>query len=223
MSLKNAILSELDKLIAEGQRLDGSYQIVDMGMAESSVPEVEFQSFATSARASIARICGKESEFYNALPQTVPQRIGLIGFGASVVPIITGSLTALRNAVDGGWLVSLEARLRANVYDDLLVQAEELLNAGYHVASMVFTGGVLEDHLRKLCQVNVLTWTGSGGISKYNDLLRDKVYPQPTWRRIQGNGDLRNEAAHGNVSALKVDDVADSHKYVGRFLADYPT
>ena len=53
------------------------------------------------------------------------------------------------------------------------------------------------------------------------DLLRDVVYPQPTWRRIQSIGDVRNDAAHGNGTAVKTEDVADALKYAQRFLADY--
>ena len=86
---------------------------------------------------------------------------------------------------------------------------------------MVLVGGVLESHLRKLCDNRSLTWKGDGSISKYNDLSHGPVYDKPTWRRIQSIGDVRNDAAHGNVAAVKVEDATDAHKYVSRFLADY--
>src|SRR6266404_4306038 len=108
MSLKDDLLAELDQLVAEGQRLNGTYQMSG-GSRESAVPEVEFQSFAISARASITRIGGKESEFCKALPTKFPEQMAVLGFGGSVVPVITGALISLRKAVDAGWLVSLEA------------------------------------------------------------------------------------------------------------------
>ena len=87
---------------------------------------------------------------------------------------------------------------------------------------MVLIGGVLEDHLCKLCTNRRLTWSGSGSLAKYNDLLRDKAYAQPVWRRIQAISDVRNEAAHGNGTAVKRSDVEDALTYVGRLLTDYP-
>ena len=222
MALKDDILQELDTLIAEGERLDGTYHMCDYGTVESQAPETEFRAFATASKAAIARIAGTESEFYGELPKEMPDRISVLGYGGSVVPVITGALIALRKAVDAGLLVSLESRLRANVYDDFLEQATELLRAGYHVAAMVLVGGVLEDHLRKLCDARSLKWSGNGTISKYNDLLRDTLYPQPVWRRLQAIADLRNDAAHGKGTTIKVADVQDAYEYVGRALADYP-
>lgn len=221
MALKSDILRELDGLIVDGQRLDSSYRMVSMGSRESDIPEVEFQAFATGSRVAIERIAGRTSDFYCAIPKEIPDRIAVLGYGGSVVPVITGALIALRKAINAGSLVRLEDRLRANVYDDFLVQAGELLTAGYHVAAMVLIGGVLEDHLRKLCQVRNLIWKGDGSVSKYNDLLKDTLYPQTAWRRIQAIADVRNAAAHGHGLSVKRDDVDDAHGYVQRLLADY--
>lgn len=223
MALKDNILQELDTLIAEGERLNGTYRMSEWGNDESSAPETQFRAFATASKAAIARIAGMGSEFYNALPEKMPDQISVPGHGGSVVPVISGALIAMRNAVDTGLLISLENRLRANVYDDFLEQATELLRTRYHVAAMTLIGGVLEDHLRKLCDGRGLKWNGNGAINKYNDLLRDALYPQLVWRRIQAIADLRNDAAHGSKgSAIKVEDVQDAHQYVGRFLVDYP-
>ena len=86
---------------------------------------------------------------------------------------------------------------------------------------MVLIGGVLEDHLLKLVNSRDLTWAGSGGISKYNELLRDVAYNQPVWRRIQSIGDLRNVAAHGTGEAISPGDVEDAKSFTQRFLADH--
>jgi hypothetical protein len=131
-----------------------------------------------------------------------------------------GALLAFRTAVYAGLLVQLEAIVRANVYDDLLLQADELLKARYDVAAMVLIGAVLEQHLQKLCIGRSVSWNGAGSFSKYNDILRQVVYDQVTWRRIQSIADLRNQAAHGETTPVKGEDVADVHKYVMRFLSD---
>src|SRR5690606_32978125 len=107
------------------------------------------------------------------------------------------------------------------IHDDLLAQADDLNKAGYHAAAVVLAGGVLENHLRSLCESRNLQWKGTGSISKYNDQLRDEVYPQSTWRRIQSIADLRNDAAHGNGAAIRANDVAEAIPFILRVVDDY--
>ena len=223
MSIKQELLDELDALIQDGQRLDHSYRMADYGSLVSDVPEADFRSFAASTSAAIERITGSGSEYYRCLPPFDPtDPLAVPGYNNTKVPAMIGALVSLRHAVDRNLLVSLESRLRANIHDDFLQQSKALLDSGYHVAAMVLIGGVLEDHMQKLCGKHKLTWKGDGSISKYNDQLRAGVYDQPTWRRIQSIGDLRNEAAHGNGANVKAPDVEDAYKFVGRFIVDHP-
>jgi hypothetical protein len=221
MAVRDDILRELDGLIDEGRRMLVSFKIVDWGIAESSANELDLQAFAASGIAALDRIAGRDSEFYRQLSNK-PKRLQVMDGEDAYLSALVGSLVALRRAVEGGLLIQLERQVRANVYDDFLVQAQELLDSGYHVAAMVLIGGVLEDRLCKLCAARGIAWTGAGSLTKYNDLLRSAVYDQPTWRRIQAIGDVRNQAAHGAGASVKVEDVADAHRYVGRFLADHP-
>lgn len=221
MTLKDDLLRELDSLIAEGQRLEASYVSGKMGLRHSQLPEIDFQTFTTSARAAINRIAGTSSEFYSILPAKSQRQIAMSGHGA--VAAVTGALIALRRAVDAGLLVGMEDRLRANIHDGFLDQADVLLKAGYHVAAMVLIGGVLEDHLHKLCAARALAWKGDGSLSKYNDALYGaSLYAKTVLSRIQAIAHVRNDAAHGNGAAVKRDDVDDALTYVRRFLADHP-
>ena len=223
MSIKQEVLDQLDALIHEGNRLNDSYAMTGMGSLESKLPEADFRAFATATFAAVDRLVGRNSEYHHSLPPVdTNDPFTLPGYNSTKVPAMLGALIALRQAVDKELLVGLESRLRANIHDDFLQQSKALLDVKYHVAAMVLIGGVLEDHLQKLCTKNKLTWKGDGSISKYNDLLRAGVYDQPTWRRIQSIGDLRNEAAHGNGANVKAPDVEDAYKFVGRFIVDCP-
>lgn len=224
MAIKSEILTQLNKLIDEGQRLVESFKYGEMGCLYSECPETEFRAFYTAAFAAVERIAGRDSEYYRSIPRV--ERLGHLsnpGYESSAIHSPLGSLKALRDAVEADLLVSLESRLRGNIHDDFLVQAKDLLGAGYHVAAKVLVGGVLENHLQKMAKSRSLTWSGNGSISKYNDLLRDTVYPQAIWRRIQSIADIRNEAAHGNGANIKPDDVADALSFTRRLLADYPS
>ena len=221
--MKTEVLSQLDALIETGQPLIESFQS-KIYTYESSVPEAELRAFVVSALAAIERIAGKNSQYYENIPQeSVLSPLAIENSPLSFIPTVTGVLIALRDAVEQGLLQSLESRLRANIHDDFLEQASELLDANYHVAALVLTGGVLENHLQKMIQASGLTLPKKGSISKYNDLLWDNnVYNKPVWRRIQSIGDLRNDAAHGEGSAIKPEDAQDAHTFVKRFITDYP-
>ena len=221
--MKTEVLTRLDALIETGQRLAESFQM-EMAMYESSIPEAEHRTFVTSALAAIERVAGKNSQYYQSIPQErVPSELAFSGYNRPFIPTVTGVLIALRDAVNQGLLQSLESRLRTNIHDDFLVQASELLDAGYHVAALVLIGGVLENHLQKMIQARGLELPKRGSISKYNDLLlRDNSYNQPKWRRIQSISDLRNEAAHGKGSTISLKDAKDDHTFVQRFIADHP-
>lgn len=227
MSAKAEVLQQLEQLIETGERLGDSFSIEPGSMVaryRSSESETALRSFYTSAIAALGRISGDDNDYYRSVPE-LPTKGSLSRTRShpSFIPAVTGALIALRDSVRAGYLESLESRLTANIHDDLLEQARTLLASGYHVASMVIAGGVLENHLRKLVTTRSLSWNGSGSLTKYNDLLKDSTYPQPVWRRIQSVADIRNDAAHGNVAAVATDDVKDALGFVSRIMTDYST
>ncbi|MCC6125525.1 MAG: hypothetical protein IT426_11220 [Pirellulales bacterium] len=125
MSIKQDILDQLDGLIQEGNRLNASYRMVEMGQMESELPESDFRSFSTTTLAAIERIAGRNSEYYRSLPPADPNDpFTLPGYNNTKIPAMIGSLVALRQAVDKGFLISLESKLRANIHDDFLQQAK---------------------------------------------------------------------------------------------------
>lgn len=223
MKLKQDILDELDALIRKGKQLDESFKPDRLNRYGSPIPEHEHRAFATSTLATIKRISGEESQYYAMAPKPDSStRICAARTDPTIIPGLRGALIALRAAVEGDLLVSLESRIRIAVHDDLLQQASDLTETGYHVAAMVLTGGVLEDHLRKMCEHRSLSWSGSGSISKYNENLRTEAYNKATWRRIQSIGDIRNSAAHGEFEDVNEADVQDALSFTSRFLSDYP-
>lgn len=224
MNIKNEILQQLDELIRTGIQLVSSFKYDDFYGNSSDEPEERFRAFVTGALADISRIAGEKSDYYQSIPlDKLSSPLADPRFDTPIATSVLGALEALHNAVDKGYLTSLESRLCANIHDDFLAQANELLNAGYHVAAMVLAGGVLENHLHKLVTARGFTYSGRGSLSKYNDKLKNTVYPQTTWRRIQSILDVRNNAAHGNTGDVKVDDVRDALSFIQRILTDYPS
>lgn len=94
----------------------------------------------------------------------------------------------------------------SDVFDDLVEQAEHLLDRGYHLPAGALAGAVLEDALRKLCAKHGVTWQGDSGVSKLaTELYKAGHLTKPQHSQIETWGKLRNQIDHGDFS--KPDDV----------------
>ncbi|MEQ1905150.1 MAG: hypothetical protein ABL888_13255 [Pirellulaceae bacterium] len=223
MTVKKDILNDLETLKQTGQQYCTSFRGDGIGGVISNIDEHELRAFAAKSYVAIERIAGRTSEFYKLLPTDLNETLLGNSYGPALLSSIYGSLSALHDAVNSGHIETLESQIRAHVHDDFLQQSKDLLTSNYHVAAMVLVGGVLEDHLEKLCTKNALAWSGTGSISKYNDACRKgNIYDQAKWRRIQSIGDLRNQAAHGQGEFLNSSDVVDARLFTERFISDYP-
>lgn len=126
---------------------------------------------------------------------------------------------AAQDDYDGGFLVSTTNLVAAELFDDQLAQASELLRNGYVLASAVVAGTVLETTLRRLCEVHNLP---AGKLDKMNaDLAKANVYTLLVQKRITSLADVRNNAAHGKIENFSKEDVQDLIDYTHRFAADY--
>lgn len=81
---------------------------------------------------------------------------------------------------------------------NLLLEARDHLAAGLLRAAGCVAGVELERALKNLCAAKKAEVRARlPTISDYNDALKAaKAYQQPTWRKIQHLGDLRNKCAH---------------------------
>lgn len=216
--MQQEVERSLAALIERGKAMVASYQDTKYGY-RSSEGEAVLREFVVAGSAEVARIAGRDSEFFRQLKEP---NAGLRGLGEIplVCQTLLGVLSALYTAVQNGHLEQLAARVRAAVQDDMLQQAEDLLAPCYHQAAMVLIAGVLENRMRQLCEARGLQPAGRT-LNAYNQALRD-VYDQPTWRRIQTTADLRNEVAHGHFDQVRREQVVEELAFVRRFLVDYP-
>jgi hypothetical protein len=115
-----------------------------------------------------------------------------------------GVLQAATEDISKGWTWTFKERVHAVLFEDFLEMADSLLGDGYKDAAVMIAGGVLEEHLRKLCQKNGIAAEKPGGrkpepktLAAMNDQLRNHgTYNQAEWRSVQVWIDNRNDAAH---------------------------
>jgi hypothetical protein len=124
--------------------------------------------------------------------------------GAYVVgDAVLGVFDAAVNVIRSDRLSSLLDFMRVETENDLLDQAQSLLNANHRAAAAVIAGGALEIHLRNLCGKFGLTVAGDGSISKYDRAIAQArnlgtatVYSATDSKQAGGWGGMRNDAAH---------------------------
>jgi hypothetical protein len=104
--------------------------------------------------------------------------------------------------------------------------AEYLLNEGYKDPAAVLTGGVLEEHLRKLAdKYGVPTVVNARAVKADQlnaDLVRGNAYSVLYQKSITAWLDLRNKAAHGKYTEYTKEQVALMLAGVRDFAAKFP-
>lgn len=90
----------------------------------------------------------------NSTYKTNAQNI-LTDFGTNnnyALSLLVGVLKALREDYVAGYLKSFEELVHADIFSDFLDMADYLLTEGFKDPAAVIIGGVIEEHLRKLCE-----------------------------------------------------------------------
>jgi hypothetical protein len=155
----------------------------------------------------------------NAIPTSSYQALG-------------GIVHAMRADIAAGKLATFEERVRADVYGDLMTQAEGLHYDRFARAAAMIAGAALEEHIRKLAIKSSIAVTTSGGDPKKasvlnSDLRAAGVYSEPQRAAIEAWQKLRNEAAHGKPgfeppNESLVGGVKPMIDAVRVFIAQYP-
>ncbi len=130
---------------------------------------------------------------------------------------MNGVLEAARADYLQGFMADHKLLISAEVFSDLLVQAEVLLDHDYKDAAAVIIRAVLEDGIRKLCESHKIEIGKRETIQQLNDRLYKKgAYSALQHKEIIAKAEIGNCAAHGRFDQYKKDDVV-------AFLGVYPT
>ncbi len=134
--------------------------------------------------------------------------IGVAGNrGAKYLEILSslhGTLKALRADYSADRLQSFQELIHADLLSDFLEMAEHFLEAGYKDPAAVMAGGVLEEHLRKLCVKHSVALTAKPKLDTMNaDLARVNAYGKNDQKQVTAWAGIRNDAAHGNYGSYE--------------------
>ncbi len=224
-ALTQIILPQIEELTKRFDLIEKSEHLSDWSGVETPIAS----EFITAGLNAIHRALGASN------PLT--QRIEAVVKGCSprslysAVPHVGGALKALQNDIRSGYITSVQELIHSSVFSDFLEMAEHLLSEGYKDPSATLIGGVLEEHLRKLCDKNgidieFLNASGDSRPKKADtlnaDLAKAGVYSSLDQKSITAWLDLRNKAAHGRYSEFSKEQVELLLQSVRDFLVRCP-
>lgn len=208
-----------DKLVLQRfSELEKKAEIVDStrhGEYNEYVGHEEFYEWGTSVLNLLQRTFNEQSVHY----QNFIEQYKKFGYRFSNFEKCRGIFRAAKEDYIGGYLFNMRALIKAEVLEDSIEQANELLKAGYKDPACVLVGVALETTLKEICTREGMA---HGKLDRMNvEICKSGIYNMAKQKQITAWADLRNKAAHGDWDSYNKDDVNDFLQGVQRFMGDY--
>lgn len=141
-----------------------------------------------------------------------------LAHNAEIMEKVSG---VILEAVENGWLATIDELVEAEVLSDLTEHAEALIERGYMLAAAVVLRAVLEERLRKMIAAHNLTITGKPGIENFKVALQQaKIVDKLVAKQIDFMAGVGNSAAH-NLPEFREADVPVLYQMTIGFLSRF--
>ncbi|WP_020680831.1 DUF4145 domain-containing protein [Marinobacterium rhizophilum] len=162
----------------------------------------------------IARTCGENSIHFKKFEAVADKVNEELAFHTIIK--LRAIFCAAKDDFEKGFIFEIKEIAQAEIFEDELDQAQELLNHGYLTAAAVISGTVLECRLRWLCEKNSLP---VGKLDKMNsDLSKENIYNKNIQKKITALAGIRNSAAHGKIEEFNNNDISIMIVEIKRFI-----
>src|SRR2546427_8567153 len=165
---QTAILKQIDETLELFKQLRSGSKYDDC----SDLPDEQRLEVSIRLQSALKRLAPPGSTYLAALQELV----GRYG-STSLTPQLKnlpGVLKALRADYAAGYTRAVEELIHAAVFSDFLEMAEHLLEESVKDPAAVLAGGVLEEHLRHLCDRNGVS-TAHGGRPKKAEAMNTEL------------------------------------------------
>ena len=172
-----------------------------------------YVGWRVKARNLLSQACGREPEHYRQFVQFEEASMGLFT-NHDRMKLLRPVFLAAKEDYEGGYLRSIRSLVHAELFDDELEQARELLASGYTAAAAIVARVVLETTLRALC-VNdgIAVKTPDGKSMKLDrmnaELAKAGAYNTMVQKQVLWLADIGNKAANGDTAGFKDADASD--------------
>lgn len=213
MKLDQLVIKRLNELISKA---DGVATTIRENELSSSLDPEKFQEWALSSLHLLKTVFGIQSVHYENFQRKYEEFNGWL---ADSFIECRGIIKAAKEDYEGGYIFRLKSLISAEIVDDVMDQARELLNCKYKDLACVVAGVALETTLKDICTRNGIP---IGKLNKMNaDLCKNGNYNIGMQKQITAWADRRNNAAHGNWDEYTAEDVNDMINGINRFVAEY--
>jgi len=216
---QESIIKQIDVVFERYQEARRQSQYDDL----SDLPESQQSEMLTLLAAAVERLAPEGSR-YRKNAHAALEAYG--EHNSYNIQLLLGVLKALRSDYLAGYLQELHELIHADIFSDFLEMAEYLLNEGYKDASAVIIGGVLEEHLRKLCLKNNISITVKNKFKKAESmntgLASSDTYSRLDQKSVTSWLDLRNKSAHGRYAEYTDEQVNLMLQGVRDFITRHP-
>ncbi len=220
METSEKIKNKFEKLLNSGKEIlekCGYTERKGFYVHPSNIDYLRFRSEATNL---ILRVCGENSPHYLEIINIFKSEE--MTNNSYYFPMCIGILEAAYADYSEEFLFDLKSLIGAEVLGDFIDQAEELFSKNYFVAAASLSGAVLENSLRRICEINQVEIPERGGIEVFNiELARAGVYNKLKQKLITAWADLRNKADHGKFEEVEKDDVQSMISWIKKFQDEF--
>lgn len=147
-------------------------------------------------------------------------------FNSIKVTQLYGVLISLKKAYENNFLTNINEMIDAELFTDILEQAEYLLSQNYIRASAVVAGVSLESHLRKLADKNSIPISNDGKYknadSLNNELYKNNIIDKTSSKSVTSWLGLRNDGAHPESKEIDEKNVKLIIEGIKLFIQKYP-
>lgn len=208
------LLERAQRLVSDGHALIAT-TIENEATGTEYVDDQRNAKWRTQVRALLISVVGEDSSYTKALDQVD------VHPSPYDVREALGCLIAFTEDLEAGHLRKYRDLVVAEVFSDFLEMAEHLLANHYFHPAASLIGAVLEDDLRRRCDVQRITYDrrrdGLDALSQ--KLVTAGCMSALTKKRVAVWGRIRNDADHGNFDEFTEPDVVDMLKGVTDFCA----
>lgn len=213
------ILTKFDELINEAGTLENEAKSAHDGRVSSS----GYLRLLSSARTLFVYL---DSKVYLELVDKVGVSRETINSNTyrAEPGMLKGILESAKREFSFGLISHPRILATADSMEDLLEQAEYLLEQDYKDASCVLTGGVLEGTLRSMLEnkYSSLKFDPKKGLRHLNEVLHQaSAYDKATFKLIDGYAELRNNSAHGKYELYSKSQVNEFIGFVRNFISNW--
>ena len=209
------VVKRFEELITKAQEVEATRRHGRLGPSQFAVDNEKYHEWATSAMNLLLRVFGKESPHYDFF---LTNHSKFIGWETEFLHC-RGIFKAAKEDYEGGYTFKLRSLLAAEILDDVMEQASELLSSGYKDPACVLAGVALETALKDLCAREDIEHAKLDAMN--TQLCKAEVYNLGRQKQITAWAHHRNKAAHGDWDEYTDEDVQDMIKGVNRFIAEY--